>query len=193
MSIDRWKLSSKLTPNYIEISKQQFKILLYQANPSYRQQLQQHVLNPKLLSYVQKYTHLMSMRFQLEMEKDYWKHVTDGLLPAIKWLSRVPKNLTRRYSINWDYPRTERNIRHRQKLIENKLNQICQQVHIHSQKYPSCWTISDKTLIDQTIHIISDTLKIMIENDLQYLHTRYEQKKILIQYDAYDVYLGHTK
>jgi len=123
------------------------------------------------------------------MEKDYWQHVTDGLLPAIKWLSRVPKNLTRRYSINWDYPRTERNIRHRQKLIENKLNQICQQVHIHSQKYPSCWTISDKTLIDQTMYIISDTLKIMIENDLQNLHNRFEEKKILIRYDAYDIYL----
>jgi hypothetical protein len=99
----------------------------------------------------------------------------------------MSKNLTRRYSINWDYPRTERNIRHRQRLIENKLNQICRKVQVHSQKYLSCSTTSDKTLIDQTTHIICDTLKIMLENDLQYLHRRYEQKKILIQYHAYDV------
>ncbi len=98
-------------------------------------------------------------------------------------------NLTRRYSINWDYPRTERNIRHRQRLTENKLNRICQQVQIHSQQYSSCWSISDKTLIDQIMHMISDALKVMIENDLQNLHTRFEQKKILIQYDAYNVHL----
>jgi len=132
------------------------------------------------------------MRFQLEMEKDYWKHVTDGLLTAIQWLSRMPKNLTRRYSINWDYPRTEQNIRHRQRSIENKLNQISQEVQFHSQKYPSCWTISDKILIDQAMHMISDTLQVIMGNDLQNLHTRFEEKKILIQYDAYDIHLLKT-
>jgi hypothetical protein len=131
----------------------------------------------------------MSIRFQLEMEKDYWQHVIDGLVPAIQWLSKMPKNLTRRSSINWDYPRTEQNIRHRQRLIQNKHHQICQQIQIHSHKYLSCWSISDKTFIDQTMCKISDALKVMLLYDLQNLHIRYEQKKILIQYDAYDIIL----
>jgi hypothetical protein len=189
-SIDKWKLSPELTPKYGKIQNQQFKNSLCQANPCYRQQLEQYLSsNPKLLSFVQQYAHLMSMRFQIEMEKDYWKHVIDGLLPAVKWLSRMPKNLTGRYSINWDYPRTELNIRHRQRSTENKLNRIRQQVQIHSPQYSSCWSISDKTLIDQIMHMICDALKVMIENDLQNLHTQFEQKKILIQYDAYDVHL----
>jgi hypothetical protein len=73
-----------LTPNYDQISKKKFKILLCQANPSYRQQLQQHLSNQRLLTFVQKYTHLMSLKMQLEMEKDYWKCVIDQLLSAVK-------------------------------------------------------------------------------------------------------------
>jgi len=179
----------KLIPSYNKISKNRFKNLLYRVNPSYRREFQKYLSNPKLLSFIQKYAHLMSMRIQLEMEKDYWKHVIDGLLFVVQWPSQMPKNFTRQYSINWDYPRTERNIRHRQKLTQNKLNQICQQLQKHSQKYLSCWSISDKTLIDRITNMISNALKMMIFNDLQNLHIRLEQKKALIQFDAYDIHL----
>ena len=190
LSIDVWKSSRKLTPNYSHISKYRFKNLLYQANLSnHQQQLRQCLSNPKLLSFVQKYAHLISMSIQLEMEKDYWKHVIEGLLSAITWLAQMPKNLTKRYSINWDYPRTEHNIRHRQKLTENKLKKIYHQLRAHLQKYASCWLKSDKTVMDQTMHMISNALKIMIENNLQNLHIRFEQKKSLIRYDAYDIHL----
>jgi hypothetical protein len=84
----------ELIPNYNKISKYRFKNLLYRVNPSYRREFQTYLSNPKLLSFIQNYTHLMSMRIQLEMEKDYWKHVIDELLFAVRWLSQMPKNFT---------------------------------------------------------------------------------------------------
>ncbi len=45
---------------------------------------------------------LMCTIFPLEMEKDYWNHAITGLLSAVNWLSRISKDLTKRYSINWD-------------------------------------------------------------------------------------------
>jgi len=123
------------------------------------------------------------------MEKGYWKHVIDELLSAVNRLLRMPKNLTRRYSINWDYPRTEKNIRHRQRLTENKVNQIDAQIRTHLEKYPSCRSISDKTLVDQNMRMIDDALEVMICNNLENLYTRFKQKEALIQYDAYDIHL----
>jgi hypothetical protein len=101
----------------------------------------------------------------------------------------MPKNLTKWYSVNWDYPRTEHNIRHRQKLIENKLKKISQQLQVQLETYSSCSSISDKTLTDQTLHMISDAAKVMLKNNLQNLRIRFEQKKSLIPYDAYDIHL----
>lgn len=43
--------------------------------------------------------------------------------------------------------------------------------------------------MDQLMHIINDMLRNMIKNDLQNLYQYLEQKKILIGYDAYDIYL----
>lgn len=184
-----WKLCPDLTPNFDKIHQQKFKKLLCQANPSYRRRLQPYLSNQKLLSCVQKSASLACTKVQLEMEKDYWIHVIDRLLFAVRWLSQMPKNFTQKCSINWDYPRTEQNIRHRQKLIENKLKQIHHDLEIHLKTYHTCQLISKKISIDQTMHIISDALKVMLENHLQNLHQRFEQKKSLIQNDAYDIQL----
>ena len=83
------------------MSKKQFKnILLAWYSSDDVEQLEQYLSNGKLLSFTQKYAHLLCMKYQLEMEQDYWKHVIDELLPAIKWLSRMPKNVIKQYSIN---------------------------------------------------------------------------------------------
>jgi hypothetical protein len=120
------------------------------------------------------------------MEKDYWKHVINGLLSAVNWLSQMSKDLTRRNSVNWDYPRTEHSIRHRQQITENKLQRTTQKLQVHLQQYSFCWSMSKQTLMNRTI---SDALNVVIQNGLQKLHSRFEQKKILMQFDVYDIYL----
>lgn len=189
MSIDKYKLSSKLTPDYSNISKEEFRNLLCQSDPSNRQQLQQYLTDSELLLYVQKRAHLMSMRLQLEMEKDYWIHLVDQLLSAVQWLSKMPKDLTRRYSINWDYPRTVGNIQHRQRVTANKIKRIDEQMRVHSQENLICSSIFDQTLLNRIGRIVYDALKVMICNDLENLHVQFEQKKTLMEYDAIDIHL----
>src|SRR5690242_11416638 len=98
------ELSTKLIPNYSKSSPQLCKHLLCKAIPRYRYQINQYLTNPKLLSFIQQYAHLMCTIFQLQMENDYWKHAIYGLLSAVNWLLRMPKDLMKRYSINWEYP-----------------------------------------------------------------------------------------
>ncbi len=102
LSIDKWKFSRNLIPNYSKFPDHLFKHLLCKAIPRYRHQINQYLADPKLLSFIQQHAHLMCIIFQLEMEKDYWKHAMNGLLSAVNWLSRMSKDLTKRYSINWD-------------------------------------------------------------------------------------------
>lgn len=146
------------------------------------EQLEQHLSNGNLLSFTQKYAHLLCMNYQLEMKQDYWKHVIDELLPAIKWLSWMPKNVIKQYSINWNGPRTEHNVQHRQNSMENKFHRISQQIQVHLQQYSSCRPISDKTM-----DMLKDAVKEMVELDLEDLQIKFEEKKVLLQYDANDM------
>ncbi|CAF1534217.1 unnamed protein product [Adineta ricciae] len=124
------------------------------------------------------------------MEKEYLQCLNRQLLSANYWLSKIPKNLTHRYSISWDYPRTKNNIQHRQRLTENKLNQMIRQLMRHlDQNSSCCWSATGQTSINQMVTIISESLITLIKNDLQTLHTRFEEKKILIKYDVYDINL----
>ena len=189
LSVDKWKLSRYLMPNYSKFPDHLFKHLLCKTIPRYRHQISQYLTNPKLLSFIQQYAHLLCIIFQLEMENDYWKHAINGLLSAVNWLSRIPKNFTKRYSINWDYPRTEHNLRHRQRLTTNKLEKANRELYFHLQQYSLCWPISHKRFRHRILTIISQALTVLIKNGLQKLHVKLEEKKTIMQFDAYDVYL----
>ncbi len=178
-----------MIPTYSKFPNHQFKHLLCKAIPRYRHQINQCLTDRKLLSFIQQYAHLMCTIFQFEMEKDYWKHVINELLFVVNWLLRMSEDLTKRYSINWDCPRTEHNIRHRQRLTENKLDQANRELYLHLQQYSSNWLIPDNTLIHQIMTIISQALTVLVKNCLQKLHTSFEEKEILMQFDVYDVYL----
>lgn len=89
-----------------------FKHLLCKSIPHYRQQINQYLGVPKPLSFIQQYAHLMCMIFRVGMEEDNWKYILNKLLSTIQWLLQMSKDLTKRYSINWNYTRIEKNIQH---------------------------------------------------------------------------------
>ncbi|CAF1469350.1 unnamed protein product [Rotaria sordida] len=74
-----------------------------------------------MLHFIRHRALLMCTLSELKIEEDYWKHVADVAMPTVRWLSQTFKDIMKRNFINWDYPRTEHNIRHRQRLIDNKL------------------------------------------------------------------------
>ncbi|CAF1292873.1 unnamed protein product, partial [Rotaria sordida] len=89
-----------------------------------------------MLHFIRRRALLMCTLSELKIEEDYWKHVADEAMPTVRWLSQASKDITKRNSINWDYPRTERNIRHRQRLIYNKLQQAEANLKVHLQQSP---------------------------------------------------------
>ncbi|CAF5072368.1 unnamed protein product [Rotaria sp. Silwood1] len=99
-----------------------FKRILCKTILSYCHQIRQWLTNAEILQFIQHHAQLMCTIFQLQMDNDYWKHAINVALPVINWLSRMSKDITKRNFINWNYPRTEKNIKHRQKK-QCRLNQ----------------------------------------------------------------------
>ncbi|CAF1444704.1 unnamed protein product [Rotaria sordida] len=94
--------------------------------------------NTAILHFIRHRALLMCTLSELKIEEDYWKHGADVAMPTVRWLSQTSKDITKRNFINWDYPRTEHNIRHRQRLIDNKLQQAETNLKVHLQQSPPC-------------------------------------------------------
>ncbi|CAF4124668.1 unnamed protein product [Adineta steineri] len=192
LSTDQWKRSSKLVANYNKLPNYLFKRLLSKSIPCYYYKIQQWLKNVKLLHFLRQRAELMRVMFQLKIEKDYWTHVLNLGMPAMIWLSAIVKNVKQQNDINWDYPRTVHNVKHRQKIIDNKLLQAENALNAHlQQQLPNefCIQKQNKMSIDQAMHITSKALAVLIENGLHQLHTNFEHKKILLKFDVNDVHL----
>ncbi|CAF4237685.1 unnamed protein product, partial [Rotaria sordida] len=124
LSIDNWKNSSRTLPNYRKMPNKIFIHRLSKSIPSQCAMIRQLLTNnTAMLHFIRHRALLMCTLSELKIEEDYWKHVADVAMPTVRWLSQTSKDITKRNFINWDYPRTEHNIRHRQRLIDNKLQQ----------------------------------------------------------------------
>ncbi|CAF1561914.1 unnamed protein product, partial [Rotaria sordida] len=126
-----------------------------------------------------------------KIEQDYWNDIANLItIPVVVWLSEAGKDITKQNSINWDHTKTKINIQHRQKIIENKLQQAEYNLNIHLQQpCPFDCEIYNKTSMDHFLNIISNVLVTLVENSLYYLHTNFEQKKILLKFDITDANL----
>ncbi|CAF1455319.1 unnamed protein product [Rotaria sordida] len=122
LSIDNWKNSSRTLPNYRKMPNKIFIHRLSKSIPSQCAMIRQLLTNnTAMLHFIRHRALLMCTLSELKIEEDYWKHVADVAMPTVRWLSQTFKDIMKRNFINWDYPRTEHNIRHRQRLIDNKL------------------------------------------------------------------------
>ncbi|CAF1302974.1 unnamed protein product, partial [Rotaria sordida] len=145
-----------------------------------------------MLQFLQQRAELMCTVLQLKIEQDYWNNIANLItIPVVVWLSEAGKDITKQNSINWDHTKTKINIQHRQKIIENKLQQAEYNLNIRLQQQscPFDCEIYNKTSMDHFLNIISNVLVTLVENSLYYLHTNFEQKKILLNFDITDANL----
>ncbi|CAF0722744.1 unnamed protein product [Didymodactylos carnosus] len=104
-------------------------------------------------------------------------------------LSKMPKALTRRTSINWEYPRTEKNIRKRQRTNLNQLKQAQDNLNAHLQSVKDLPYQQKQEEITME-HIESlDAIETFVHQSLQPVLTNFEQKKILLEIDRNAVQL----
>lgn len=191
LSTDNFKQSSlKLIPKYNKLPNYLFKHILSKYISCYRKKIHQWLTNPKLLQFIRQRAELMNVISQLNIEQDYWTYVLNLGMPAMHWLSTINKNVKQRNYINWDYPRTVDNVLHRKKIVENKLLNAKDDLNVYLQQPVQLFDqLQNNTSIDHAMNIISEALVIMIDNGLHSLHTNFQHKKILLNFDVNDVHL----
>jgi len=192
LSTDHWRQSSKLIPNYNQLSPYQFKDLLIKVIPlDHHQNIEQWFTTFTMLQFIQQRAELMCTVFQLKIEQDYWNHRAKlTILPIMIWLLEISKDVTQQNCINWDHTKTKINIKHRQQIIENKLKQANTKLNIHLQQpYPFYWQMENKPSMDHLTNIIADALIILIRNSLYSFRTNFEQTKIQLDFDINDAHL----
>lgn len=142
-----------------------------------------------MLNFLRDHVVLESNLLQLHIEEDYWKQVIQLAMSAIKRLSFMPKNITRENSINWDYPRTENNLRHRLNLINNKVQQAKHKLNTHCLHNSVFVKHENTNDSDLSMAIINDATTNLIENGLTRWRQYFEQRKIILSFDIQEVQL----
>ncbi|CAF3553968.1 unnamed protein product [Adineta steineri] len=192
MSTDHWEQTSKLLPNYKQLSPFKFKhILLKAISNEYRNELDRLLNNIATLQFIKKRAELLCMVFQLKIEQDYWNYIGTLNMPTITWLSlKTSKVIIKQNFINWDHRKTIAYIQRQQNKINNKLQKaIFTLCHHFEQAFPLNEQILNVMSLDDLSKIIYSALAIILEKSLHYFHLNFEQKEILLYFDIQDAYL----
>ena len=187
---DHWKQSSKLLPDYNKLSHYQLMDLISKSLPMYRDQIRQFLTNTKIAHFIQQHATLMCTTFQLKIEEHYWQylaHLSDTM-PIFNWLLEESNDVKSPNSNNSDRTKSKTTIKDRQKIIQNKLEQLEIDLGVHLEQYSSSLIIENITYFERSIQITLMALAIVIRNDLQLFYMNFERKKILLHFDIKDAY-----
>lgn len=187
---DHWKQSSKLLPDYNKLSHYQLVDLISRSLPMYRDQICQFLTNTKIVHFIQQHATLMCTIFQLKIEEHYWQylaHLSDTM-PIFNWLLQESNDATLPNSNNWYCKKSKTTIKDRQKIIQNKLEQLEIDLGDHLEQYSSSLIIENITYFERSIQITLMALAIVIRSDLHLFYMNFERKKILLHFDIKDAY-----
>ena len=183
------KASRPFSPKYLNVSSYHFARLVLNTTSSHSGMVIHWFRNIKVVHFFRQYARLFDKVIHVQLEQDYWNCVADALSNTIAWLSKMPKVLTRRTSINWEYPRTEKNIRKRQRTISNQLKQAQDNLNAHLQKAKELPYQQKREEITMEHIELIDAIETFVHQRLQPLRTNFEQKKILLEIDRNEVQL----
>ncbi|CAF4660270.1 unnamed protein product [Rotaria sp. Silwood1] len=173
------------------MSIEEFKCRFLQTIPNHRTIMAELLENPVMLDLVQNRAVLLSHFAALKIEEDFWNYVANAAMPTVRWLSQTSKDVTKRNFINWDYPRTERNIQHRQIIISNKLKQAQTNLNVHLLETLPSEILHQELSVHELINIIHDALSILVQKDFANYLSYFEHKKTMLYLDIHEVY--HVK
>jgi len=192
LSTDHWQQILKILPKYHKISNDQFRSLILEfiSSRDINCTIIEWLNNFSILQFLHEHAEFISIVSQLKIEQNYWNFLTDMITITKVHLSEISKEFTNKNSINLDHSRTEEYIEHRKNLIEHKLQEAKHNFDSHSQEtLPFYHQMENINTIDHCMHILSTALASLVQHNIQYLHTNFEQKKILWQLDINDICL----
>ncbi|CAF4603305.1 unnamed protein product, partial [Rotaria socialis] len=186
----KWKVSSsKNLPNYRKLPAHVFIRQLSNAIPSDHQKIRHWLSNRALFNFIREHTILKFHLSQLQIEQDYWQHLIQMVTPAIQWLSEMPKNITKHNSINWDYPRSQRNLQHRQQLINNKIREAEYRLNKHLEEKNHYYGIAKEYIINFSVDTMDIAISTLIDHDLKKSKQFFDNKKSILPFDIREVEL----
>ena len=183
------KASRPFSPKYLNVSSYHFARLVLKTTSWNRRTVKHWFRNVQVVHFFRQYARLFDKVTHFQLEQDYWNCVAETLTNSIAWLSKMPKVLTRHTSINWEYPRTEKNIRKRQRAISNQLKQAQDNMNAHLQKAKELpYQHKQEEITMEHIELL-DAIETFVQEGLQPVRTNFEQKKILLEIDRNEVQL----
>ena len=183
LPMDHWKKSPFFVPHYEKMGKSLFLESLANSVPQYRQDIVAWLSDSKIFKFVQQHVRHAALIYQHEIELKHWDTVACMVEPVLTLLKRECRQFIRQNYIHWDYPQTMQNIKHRQRLLRNRLNQS-RTMPNQSMKSLSCIGLS-KTATD----VLHQAVNTMIQTDFPNYCNKLNQKLILLQYDMDDIKL----
>lgn len=179
LSIDHWKQSPFMVPQYQNMSRSLLQESLAHALPDHRNDIMAWLTNSTLFNFVKEQVQQAALIYQYEIELNYWNSVADVAEPALALLSTEARGFTRDNYIRWDYPQTTQNVQHRQRLTHNKLER-CQTPWKHS----TFIGISEACL-----NILRQASNNLIQADFRRFSDKLNEKLIILEYDVHDIQL----
>lgn len=183
LSTDIWKQRGSRVPQYQKMGRSLFQESLANAIPQYQQDIRLWLANPKVFNFVKQLVHNATVVYHSEMELHYWNAMITAAGSTLALLSSESRDFTRKNYVHWDYPQTERNIRHRQQGIQNRMNQFKAKLSAHMEHQTGIGMTAE------SMEIIRQASNAMIEVHFRMLYVKLNDKLILLQYDLYDVHL----
>lgn len=119
------------------------------------------------------------------MENDDWNALDEKLLCAMNWLREMSEDLTQRYLIDWNYPRTEKILRRRQRSTENKIANTIQEFERHCRQYAPFfieWTSA--SMPHTMLPMVLEAAMTVLKAGLRRLENNFTQKQLLMTSDV---------
>ncbi|CAF1279250.1 unnamed protein product [Rotaria sordida] len=183
---DHWKQLLKIKPNYKKLTYYEFKDVLIKTIPVHsHHHIKNWLTNITMLDFLKHRAELIATVFQLRIELDYWNYIADLTIhPVVIWLLEIGKDGTKKNSINWDHTKRKAIVQKQQKKIQKQLQKAERDLNFHLQQpYPFECELTNKTALFSFMNVIANGLITLAENNLNYLRTNFEQKKILLNFD----------
>ena len=183
LSIDHWKQSPFMVPQYQKMARSHLRESLANALPDRHDDIMEWLADSKVFNFVKQQVYQASLIYQYEIELNYWNSVTDAAGPVLAMLSTESRRFTKENYIHWDCPQTMQNIQHRQRLIHSKLK-TCQTPWNHHTKHLTFIGITTACL-----DIIHQASKNLLQADFRPYSVKLNEKLIILDYDIHDIQL----
>jgi hypothetical protein len=163
-------------PKYLKVPDQVFKDMLFKSLAG-TDNIIQLLDTPEKLAFVRTYAHLLNNVFYLKLEQDYWEHYNRVCISEDIWSAPMEKDLAKQNNLCRFKFKTKTQLEKHRQLILNRLQETEKNLNKHKQQ-PIHGSVD--------MNKLSAVVTAFVRQGQNKLSTAFEQKKLILQFDAND-------